>query len=153
MEEQTVNQLDNLLLQLGDESASFHFFYFIFRRLTWYVLYTVISTTGIETRELAQRKDDLKQQIQRTFLSTPPQWKHDKKSSPIYKEQKNMSSIILSVVFLVCESNIQEKKDYIQTTHITISKLDEEIQQKQNTVKFIKENTKKYGNVWYFLFN
>jgi len=26
MEEQTVNQLDNLLLQLGDEFASFHFF-------------------------------------------------------------------------------------------------------------------------------
>ncbi|XP_051761986.1 uncharacterized protein LOC127518835 [Ctenopharyngodon idella] len=77
MEEQTVNQLDNLLLQLG-----------------------------IETRELAQRKDDLKQQIQ------------------------------------ICESNIQEKKDYIKTTHITISKLDGEIQQKQNTVRFIKENTK-----------
>ncbi|XP_067300724.1 protein SIX6OS1 isoform X2 [Pseudorasbora parva] len=77
MDEQTVNQLDNLLLQLG-----------------------------IETRELAQRKDDLKQQIQ------------------------------------ICESNIQEKKDYMNTTHITISKLNEEIQQKQNTVKFIKENTK-----------
>jgi len=50
-------------------------------------------------------------------------------------------------VFLVCESNIQEKKDYIKTTQLTISKLDVEIQQKQNTVKFIKENTKKYGKV------
>lgn len=77
MEDQTVNQLDNLLLQLG-----------------------------IETRELAQRNNDLKQQIQ------------------------------------ICESNIQEKKDYIKTTQLTISKLDEEIQQKQNTGKFIKENTK-----------
>ncbi|KAK7154618.1 hypothetical protein R3I94_007824 [Phoxinus phoxinus] len=77
MEEQAVNQLDNLLLQLG-----------------------------IETRELSQRNNDLKQQIQ------------------------------------ICESNIQEKKDYIKTTQRTISKLDEEIQQKQNTWKFIKENTK-----------
>ncbi|KAG1944984.1 uncharacterized protein LOC120486986 [Pimephales promelas] len=77
MEEQTVNQLDNLLLQLG-----------------------------IESRELAQRNNDLKQQLQ------------------------------------ICESNIQEKKDYIKTTQLTISKLDVEIQQKQNTVKFIKENTK-----------
>ncbi|KAK2904670.1 hypothetical protein Q8A67_006469 [Cirrhinus molitorella] len=77
MEEQTVNQLDNLLLQLG-----------------------------IETRELAQKKDDLKQQIQ------------------------------------ISESNIQEKKDYISTTHNTINKLNEEIQQKQNNLKFIKENTK-----------
>ncbi|XP_073701250.1 uncharacterized protein [Garra rufa] len=79
MEEQTVNQLDNLLLQLG-----------------------------IETRELAQKKDDLKQQIQ------------------------------------IFESNIQEKKDYISTTHNTINKLNEEIQQKQNTFKFIKENTKNF---------
>ncbi|XP_051565504.1 uncharacterized protein LOC127447609 [Myxocyprinus asiaticus] len=77
MDEQTVNQLDNLLLQLG-----------------------------IETRELAQRKDDLKQQIQS------------------------------------CESNIEEKKDYINTTQKTIRTLDEEIQAKQNTVKFIKENAK-----------
>ncbi|RXN16990.1 myb V isoform X1 [Labeo rohita] len=77
MEEQTVNQLDNLLLQLG-----------------------------IETRELAQKKDDLKQQIQ------------------------------------ISESIIQEKKDYISTTHNIINKLNEEIQQKQNTLKFIKENTK-----------
>lgn len=51
-------------------------------------------------------------------------------------------------MFLVCESNIQEKKDYIKTTHITISKLNGEIQQKQNTVKFIKENIKKYGKLW-----
>ncbi|KAF4108706.1 myb-like protein V [Onychostoma macrolepis] len=77
MEEQPINQLDNLLLQLG-----------------------------IETRELAQKKDDLKQQIQ------------------------------------ICESNIQEKKDYISTTHKILSKLSEEIRQKQNTLKFIKENTK-----------
>ncbi|XP_042587841.1 eukaryotic translation initiation factor 5B isoform X2 [Cyprinus carpio] len=77
MEEQTVNQLDNLLLQLG-----------------------------IETRELAQKKDDLKQQIQ------------------------------------ICESNIQEKKDYISTTHKSLSRLSEEVQQKQNTLRFIKENTK-----------
>ncbi|XP_026126914.1 uncharacterized protein LOC113108229 isoform X1 [Carassius auratus] len=77
MEEQTVNQLDNLLLQLG-----------------------------IETRELAQKKDDLKQQIQ------------------------------------ICESNIQEKKDYISTTHKTLSRLSEEVQQKQTMLKFIKENTK-----------
>lgn len=55
-------------------------------------------------------------------------------------------------MFLVCESNIQEKKDYIKTTQLTISKLDEEIQQKQNTGKFIKENTKKYGKVWLTIF-
>ncbi|XP_016406498.1 protein SIX6OS1 [Sinocyclocheilus rhinocerous] len=77
MEEQTVNQLDNLLLQLG-----------------------------IETRELAQKKDDLKQQIQ------------------------------------ICESSIQEKKDYSGTTHKIISKLNEEIQHKQNTLRFIKDNSK-----------
>ncbi|XP_016097530.1 uncharacterized protein [Sinocyclocheilus grahami] len=77
MEEQTVNQLDNLLLQLG-----------------------------IETRELAQKKDGLKQLIQ------------------------------------ICESNIQEKKDYLNTTRKTLSKLSEEIQQKQNTRTFIRENTK-----------
>ncbi|XP_056610648.1 uncharacterized protein LOC130427314 [Triplophysa dalaica] len=79
MEEQTVNQLDNLLFQLG-----------------------------IETRELGQRRDDVKQQIQ--FF----------------------------------ESSIQEKKDYINTTQKTIRKLDEEIQQKQAAVKFIKENTKNH---------
>lgn len=49
----------------------------------------------------------------------------------------------LSGVSLVFESSIQEKKDYINTTQKTIRKLDEEIQQKQATVKFIKENTKK----------
>ncbi len=58
-------------------------------------------------------------------------------------------------MFLVCDSNIQEKKYYISTTHKILSKLSEEIQQKQNTLKFIKENTKKYGEVWgwqYFYF-
>ncbi|KAA0715409.1 hypothetical protein E1301_Tti016479 [Triplophysa tibetana] len=42
------------------------------------------------------------------------------------------------------ESSIQEKKEYINTTQKTIRKLDEEIQQKQATVKFIKENTKNH---------
>ncbi|KAI7808704.1 protein SIX6OS1 [Triplophysa rosa] len=79
MEEQTVNQLDNLLFQLG-----------------------------IETRELGQRRDDVKQQIQ------------------------------------IFESSIQEKKDYINTTQKTVRKLDEDIQQKQATVKFIRENTKNH---------
>ncbi|XP_051998030.1 uncharacterized protein LOC127654742 isoform X2 [Xyrauchen texanus] len=42
----------------------------------------------------------------------------------------------------ICESNIEQKKDYINTTQKTIRTLDEEIQAKQNTVKFIKENAK-----------
>lgn len=54
---------------------------------------------------------------------------------------------LLCVLFSVCESNIQEKKDYISTTHKSLSRLSEEVQQKQNTLRFIKENTKKYGEV------
>jgi len=34
-------------------------------------MYTVLSTTGIESRELAQRNNDLKQQLQSKFLGTP----------------------------------------------------------------------------------
>ncbi|CAM4600017.1 unnamed protein product [Leuciscus chuanchicus] len=62
--------------------------------------------------------------------------------TPVASNQMTINRSPSSSQVHFCESNIQEKKDYIKTTQLTISKLDEEIQQKQNTGKFIKENTK-----------
>ncbi|KAI2660919.1 Protein SIX6OS1 [Labeo rohita] len=57
-------------------------------------------------------------------------------------EEQTVNQLDNLLLQLVSESIIQEKKDYISTTHNIINKLNEEIQQKQNTLKFIKENTK-----------
>ncbi|KAA0715411.1 hypothetical protein E1301_Tti016481 [Triplophysa tibetana] len=62
----------------------------------------------------------------------------------IARRLKENPDVILKTFDVFFESSIQEKKDYINTTQKTIRKLDEGIQQKQATVKFIKENTKNH---------
>ncbi|KAL6484447.1 hypothetical protein MHYP_G00064920 [Metynnis hypsauchen] len=67
---------------------------------------SLLLQLALDTRELSQKKDSLKRQIE------------------------------------ICKSNIQEKKNYIDTAQKSLKKLEDEILQKHNTVKCYKENVK-----------
>ncbi|KAL7882041.1 hypothetical protein AOLI_G00088900 [Acnodon oligacanthus] len=67
---------------------------------------SLLLQLALETRELSQKKDSLKRQVE------------------------------------VCKSNIQEKKSYIGEAQKSLKKLEEEILQKHNTVKCLRENVK-----------
>lgn len=47
-------------------------------------------------------------------------------------------------VTAACEVDIQEKKKWIDETNKTIKKLEEDFQQKQNTINCYKENLRRY---------